>query len=232
MTDRTSQGGTDESQADSLSGGRRQLARKVTIERILSAAARVFARSGYEGATMTDIAKEARLPKANVNYHFRDKRVLYRRVLQEVQSLWSDPLELFSAETDPAVALDRYIRAKIDLARRFPVESRVFANEMIHGAPFIGTYLRGAYNRRLDRVWKTFDAWTAAGLINPIDPKHLMLVLWAATQSYADHAVSVAALFGQTEIPESEFEAAKAQLSAIIIGGIGARNGRRLNTTK
>src|SRR5262249_7212178 len=158
---------------------------------------KIFARAGYEGATMTDIALEARLPKPNVNYYFREKRILYRRVLHIVQARWAEPLDLFLPERDPAEVLEAYIRAKIDLARRYPLESRVFANEMIHDAPFIGAYLRGAYNRRLEKVWKTFDAWIASDVIDPIDPKHLMLFLWAATQTYADHAVQVAALFGR-----------------------------------
>ncbi len=105
------------------SNGRRDESRQVIVQRILDAAAKVFAHAGFNGATMTDIAQEADLPKPNVNYYFRDKLVLYRRVLHDVQAIWSEPLELFRPDADPSQTLESYIRAKLDLARRFPIES-------------------------------------------------------------------------------------------------------------
>jgi len=176
------------------------------------------------------IALAAELPKANINYYFQDKTVLYRRVLSEVQDIWAEPLGLFEPESDPVETLERYITAKIELARRYPIESRVFASEMIHGAPFIANYLRTDYNRKIAKVFETFDNWIRKGLIDPIDPKHLLLQIWAATQTYADHEPQVAALLGTTTIAEQEYNAASEQLSSMVIKGIGAkrlRPGRR-----
>lgn len=213
---------TAKKRADTLNG-RRDESRQVIVQRILDAAAKVFAHAGFNGATMTDIAQEADLPKPNVNYYFREKLVLYRRVLHDVQAIWSEPLELFQVDADPAETLASYIRAKVDLARRYPIKSRVFANEMIHGAPFIAHYLRTEYNRKIARVWETFDAWIADGLIDPIDPKHLMIQIWAATQTYADHEAQVTALLGSRTIADAEYEAATSQLAAMVIKGVGAR---------
>ncbi len=94
---------------------------------------------------------------------------------------------------------------------------------MIHGAPFIGHYLRTDYNRKIARVWEVFDTWIADGLIDPIDPKHLMIQIWAATQTYADHEPQVTALLGSQTIADVEFEAAAAQLAAMVIKGLGVR---------
>ena len=210
--------------------GRRREARQANLQRILAAAAQVFSQAGYDGATMTDIAEAAGLPKPNVNYYFREKLVLYRRVLRDVQAMWLEPLQLFRPEADPVEALEAYIRAKISLARRLPIESRVFANEMIHGAPFIGQYLRTEYNRQIAPVWETFEAWINEGLIDPIDPKHLMIQIWAATQTYADHEPQVLALFGGSALPESEYDAAARQLVALVVKGIGARSKRPLRS--
>lgn len=209
-----------------LGGVRRDDSRQAITERILQAAARVFAHAGFDGATMTSIALEANLPKPNVNYYFRDKLVLYRRVLHDVQTIWLKPLDLFHPDADPAETLEAYIRAKLDLSRRFPVESRVFANEMLQGAPLIGNYLRGDYNRRIAGVWETFRSWASQGLVDPVDPKHLMIQLWAATQTYADHGPQVEALLGTKGIAAAEFEAAAAQLAAMTIKGIGARRSK------
>lgn len=203
--------------------GRREDTRQANLQRIMRAAAQVFSQSGYDGATMTEIAQLAGLPKANVNYYFRDKRVLYRRILNEVQDVWLEPLNLFRSEAGPAEVLEEYIYAKINLARDYPVESRLFANEMIRGAPFIGHYLRTEYNRRIEKVWETFRVWIAEGLIDPIDPKHLMIQIWAATQTYADHEPQVTALLGTRQIPDQEFEAAARQLATVVVRGIGAK---------
>ena len=229
MTERTSK---KSSAAASAPAGRRDESRQAIVERIVRAAAKVFAHAGFDGATMTDIAQEADLPKPNVNYYFRDKLVLYRRVLHDVQAIWAEPLDLFHPDADPAETIEAYIRAKLDLSRRFAIESRVFANEMLHGAPLIGHYLRTDYNRRISRVWETFESWASKGLIDPVDPKHLMIQLWAATQTYADHEPQVSALLGAKDVADVEFEAAAAQLAAMVVKGIGVTRPRAQRRAK
>lgn len=48
-----------------------------TRERVLQAAGRIFARYGFEGATVRDICAEADVNVASVNYHFGSKETLY-----------------------------------------------------------------------------------------------------------------------------------------------------------
>ena len=53
-----------------------------TRERLLKAAARLFADRGFNKVTVRDICRAARANVAAVNYHFGDKLGLYREVLQ------------------------------------------------------------------------------------------------------------------------------------------------------
>ncbi len=53
-------------------------------ERILSAAAGEFAARGFDGAKVDRIAKQARLNKAMLYYHFKNKAALYRAIIEEL----------------------------------------------------------------------------------------------------------------------------------------------------
>ena len=120
------------------SNGPRRAARRAMEDRILDAAAEIFSQTGYEGATMAEIAVAADLPKANIHYYFKSKSLLYRQVLNKILATWLDQMAALTADRDPADTLKQYIEAKVELSRLYPVPSRVFANEILHGAPFLG----------------------------------------------------------------------------------------------
>ena len=110
--------------------------------RILAAAEQIFAETGFSGATTAMIAAKARLPKANLHYYFGTKRRLYRAVLQRILDAWLASGDGIRPEADPATAFADYIAAKIEASRRRPYASKVFANEILHGAPEVEDYLR------------------------------------------------------------------------------------------
>jgi TetR/AcrR family transcriptional regulator len=208
----------------SRGGGVREAKRKENETRVLDAAAQVFAKSGFDGATINQIATRADMPAATVHYYFATKEILYRRVLYDIQDLWAEPLALFAVDAMPSEALRAYIRAKIMLARDYPIQSRVFANELLRGAPYLEGYLRINYNEKIQHVWDVFDTWMSRGLIDPIEPKGLMLTIWAATQTYADFEVQVRAVLRKDQLETTDYETAIEQLSRIVIKGIGARD--------
>ena len=112
-------------------GGR---TRRLNEERILGAAEAVFAEAGFNGASMQAIAEKAGLPKANLHYYFGTKEGLYRALLANILDMWVDAFDHFVPERDPAAALTAYVRDKMRWSRTRPLASKVFANEVIHGA--------------------------------------------------------------------------------------------------
>lgn len=56
----------------------RQIQREQTRDQILAAAVKIFARSGYEAASLARIAGEAGVKKALVQYHFSTKQRLWQ----------------------------------------------------------------------------------------------------------------------------------------------------------
>jgi TetR/AcrR family transcriptional regulator len=201
----------------------KQAIRQGNEARILEAAEAVFATRGFSGATTAEIAKRAGVPKANLHYYFRTKRALYRAVLDDILSLWLDATASITPEADPAAALKRYIEAKVAYSRLRPYASKVFANELLHGAPEIKGFLGGAMKRLVDDKAKVIEGWIDAGRIVPIDPYHLFFVLWAATQTYADFDCQVAAVLGKKKLSPADHARAAETVSALVLRGLGLK---------
>lgn len=163
---------------------------------ILRAAEQVFARSGFAGATMQDIAQAAACPKSTVHYYFSTKEALHRAVLDDILATWLEGTEGLVPEADPREALTQYVRHKMALAFARPEASRVFANELLHGAPQLNAVLTHDLHALVREKAAVIDGWIAAGRMAPVDSTHLFISLWAMTQTYADFEVQVAAVLG------------------------------------
>lgn len=180
---------------------------------ILGGAERVFARAGFGGATMAQIAEEAGVPKPNLHYYFGNKRDLYRAVLNRVLHDWLDPIDVITADAEPRAALETYIRRKMALAFERPDASRVFANELLHGAPVVGELLRTDLRAIVLEKSGVIDSWIAAGKIAAVDSKHFFFTIWASTQTYADFDVQIQAVIG----PEATLPAAQTRATEHIL---------------
>jgi TetR/AcrR family transcriptional regulator len=202
-------------------GGIRQRSRASIERRILDAAESVFAEAGFNGATTAEIARRAGIPKANLHYYFKTKDDLYEQVLTGIVNTWLHTADEITAEADPAHALAHYITAKIELAREQPIPSRVFANEVIHGAPHLGTYLGSELRSWVEAKAKVIRGWITAGKMREVDPRHLLFMIWASTQTYADFAAQISAVLGRDQLSQQEYKAVARQVTEIILRGCG-----------
>lgn len=212
---------TEEADAEREAPRRKEHIRNAAVADILAAAEAVFARAGFAGATMAEIADGAGVPKANLHYYFRTKASLYQAVLDNTLTLWLSETDGITMDADPATALGDYIRAKMRLTATHPDASRVFANEMLHGAPQIGDYLRNELKALVDEKSKAIEHWAKQGKIDPIDPRHLFFTIWAATQTYADFQPQVCAVLGKSKISRAELDRATDQLVTLVLKGCG-----------
>jgi len=206
------------SERDDAAKGQIRLANESAI---LRAAEQVFARAGFGGATMADIAETAGLPKANLHYYFGNKRDLYAAVLNSVLRDWLDPTDALRADANPTQALTTYIRLKMDLARMRPDASRVFANELLHGAPVVGDALRHELHDLVQQKAAVIDGWIASGKMAPVDSIHLFFTIWAATQTYADFDVQIRAVLGKEEMEDADRQRATQHVVSLILRGCG-----------
>ena len=189
--------------------------------RILKAAEEVFATAGFSGARTAAIAQRAGVPKANLHYYFGTKEALYRRLLENLLEVWRGMGDSIRPEADPAQAFAAYIAAKVEHSRRRPYASKVFANELLHGAPQLRSYLRHALRRWVAAKATVIEGWVAAGRMAPIDSRHLFFTIWAMTQTYADFDVQVAAVLGRQRLAARDYQAATALITRLVLRGAG-----------
>jgi len=195
--------------------------RQANEAHILAAAERVFAGAGFAGATMAAIADAARLPKANLHYYFGNKQALYRAVLARTLEDWLVPTHGITPKADPRVAIETYIRAKMALSAQRPHASRVFANELLHGAPVVKGLLGTELRELVQIKAAVIQGWIRTGRMAPVDPVHLFFTIWAATQTYADFGVQVSAVLGRAELGASDYDRATEHVVSLILRGCG-----------
>ena len=197
------------------------LIRQTNEALILSAAEQVFARAGYGGATMAAIADLSGLPKANLHYYFGSKDVLYRAVLARTLNDWLVPTHGITPHADPRVALEQYIRVKMALSAERPDGSKVFANELLHGAPVIKGLLANDLRQLMLEKAAVVQGWIDAGRMAPVDPLHLFFTIWAATQTYADFDEQIKAVLGRKELTAKDHAQATEHVVGLILRGCG-----------
>ncbi len=171
---------------------------------------------------MQKIADAAGLPKANLHYYFSTKEKLYRRVVQDIFEIWLHAADSFDNAPDPATAIAAYIDAKMEISRHHPFGSKVWATEVMHGAPVIQDYLETTLRAWTDGRIKVIQHWIDTGQIAPIDPRHLLYMLWATTQHYADFGHQIETLNAGKPLSDADWQRAKSNVKSIILRGIGA----------
>lgn len=195
--------------------------------RILEAGLEVFSVEGYAGATVDGIARAAGLSKPNLLYYFASKEAIYRALLDRLLQDWLEPLRALDADGEPVDEVLAYVRRKLRLARDFPRESRLFAGEILRGAPIVMDVLKGELRTLLDAQAHVIGGWMDAGHLARSDPHHLVISIWALTQHYADFEAQVGAVLGGGRDPWAEAEAQVELVFRRILEPAGAARGAR-----
>ena len=190
---------------------------------ILAAAEKVFAEAGYGGATMQLIADLAGLPKANLHYYFPTKEALYRQVVEKIFQIWLEAADAFDEADGPREGLGAYIDAKMEISRRQPAGSKVWAFEVMHRAPIIQDYLETTLMEWTKGRAQLIQGWIEDGQMDPIDPQILLNMIWATTQHYADFSHQIEVLNGSQPLSDEQWNAAKADVKNIILKGLGVK---------
>jgi TetR/AcrR family transcriptional regulator len=191
---------------------------RAKTEAILEAALEVFSTHGFRGATLDQVAEAAGLSKPNLLYYFASKEEIHRVLLERLLDAWLEPLRRIDPAGDPLAEIDAYVRRKLEMSRDFPRESRLFANEVLQGAPRIAEALSGPLRALVDEKAAALRGWAAEGRIAPIDPHHLIFSIWAVTQHYADFDAQLRAVLGTAD--GARFEDAARFLSGLYARGL------------
>ena len=176
---------------------------------------------GFKGASIKRIAERAGLPRANIHYYFDNKTDLYQQLLNQILDVWNARFDTFDESDDAKTALSAYIRAKVMYSKTDPEGSRLFASEIIHGAPHLKPYLDDEFKQWVKRKTRVIEAWIMQGKIKPVNPLHLLFLIWSATQHYADFETQILTIMNRGEYEEEDVEHISEFLCTIIIRGCG-----------
>lgn len=173
---------------------------------ILEGALSAFSTNGFRGATIDQIAEAAGLSKPNVLYYFGSKDEIHKALLTTLLDLWLAPMLGIDPEGEPLDEVLRYVSTKLQMSRDYPRESRLFAYEILQGAPHLSEILGGRLRELVDQTVAILAGWIEAGRLAPVEPRHLIFSVWALTQHYADFEVQVRAVLGPGHDPYAEAE--------------------------
>ena len=195
--------------------------RRKNIEKILLAAEKVFAEQGYAGTKMADIAQQAQLPRSNLHYYFSTKDELYREVLVNLLDTWGLEGACFEKFDDPRVVLTSYIMEKMNHSRTRPHGSKLWANEIMRGAPMFQDMLDEHMAKGAKLMEQKIRQWVDEKRINPVEPSALLYMIWASTQHYADFDYQVCALNGHQPLSDQQYHQAVQTITSVILRGVG-----------
>ena len=160
-------------------------------KRIMDAALIVFSENGYRGATLDQIAAESGLSKPNILYYFEGKQNIHLALLSQLMSAWLAPLDALDPDGEPLEELLSYMQRKLAMSRQYPRESRLFANEILQGAPRITPHLQERLKPLFEEKAQVIQVWIDQGKLAMVDPQHLLFSIWATTQHYADFETQI-----------------------------------------
>ena len=188
-------------------------------EKILRAAVGLFADKSFHGTHVKEIARVSGLPKTNVYYYFPTKESIYTAVIERLIEGWDRAFEHIVPEHEPREAIAAYIRAKLEYSRRYATESRFFANEILRGAQFLERRQRQHIRDVTDQRAHVVEEWIRRGQMAPVDPRHFFIMLWSATQFYADFGMLAADVLNRRQLTRQDFDAAAETMTRVILDG-------------
>jgi AcrR family transcriptional regulator len=149
-----------------------------TEERIKAAAAKIFMEKGFDGTTTRDIAKEAGLNSALMNYYFRSKEKLFAGVFSEMCELFFQGMtEILSKELSFKDKILALIDHDFKIFRENPALSNFILNELHRNPDRLLDITKKATEFRNSVIVQQFNEAVAAGEVREIDINHILLLI-------------------------------------------------------
>ena len=107
------------------------------------------------------------------------------------------------------------------LSAQRPDGSKVFANEMLNGAPVVKNILTTELRPLVVEKAAVIQRWIDDGRMAPVDATHLFFTIWAATQTYADFDVQVCAVLDRKALSKKDHFRATEHVVSLLMRGCG-----------
>ena len=140
-----------------------------TRQRLIDAAARLFARKGYAASSVAAIGEEAGVSRGLVNFHFTTKEKLLHAVIEQLAGELQEGMFPADPPSDPLAALAVLIGAHHDfLVQRSDRARLLFRLQAEALDPELGLHaFADLHQRWVERTRPWWDAAVADGRIDP-----------------------------------------------------------------
>lgn len=156
-----------------------------TRERIIDAAQAIFARDGFVGAKMQEIADRVGIQRPSLFYHFKNKEALFvaahEQVFARIEPVFRESL---APNGDPFVQLDRVSRAVLAVMAEEPDFARMVARTSVDRHPAAVKIVRTYLQPLVDLSVGFVKEGQRRGVFADIDPFFFTLNSWGAALIY------------------------------------------------
>lgn len=143
---------------------------RVRVERIMEAAADVFAEAGFAQTSMDAIAEASGTSKGGLYFHFPTKRVLFLALLERVAQLLQRRIaEAMAVEMSPSAKLDAAIRVMLRTFAHHRALARLFLIDAWGAGQEVHQRLLDIQNRFVALIGDQLRWAIADGVIAPVD---------------------------------------------------------------
>lgn len=156
-------------------------------DKILDAAEALFAKRGYAGIGLSEVAEVVGLRKSSLFHHFRNKPELYAAVVGRILARIEDRLiRSLAAGGDPGARLERWIDDLIDMLAENPTWARLLLRSLFEDDDLSEETADGVLaNDTTTRIFGSASALLregmSAGLFRVANVQHLLLTLVGMT---------------------------------------------------
>lgn len=189
-------------------------------DRIRAAAISEFASNGLLGASTQRIADRAGITKTRLHYYISSKEELYQDALEHVTGAWVDLFDVISTTESPRAFIASYIDQKLRFCLDHPDMVRLFAKEVMRGAPMLLDRFKRSRDT-MQRAAALINGWADAGLIRRVDPVLLQFHIWAMTEHYALRQSEVQFMLGLTSPDDLDIDLVVREMTAFVSAGLG-----------
>lgn len=207
-------------------------------EKILDAAERLFARRGFSGVGLRELAEAAGISKSGLLHHFRGKTELYAAVAGRIlQHFEQRTIQALASGGDPLERFDRWLDAMIDTLAEQPTRARLLLRSLFEDDDLAGeSEEEKAVDRTIHRLFSHVARLLREGMeqgtfrLSSI-PHTLQSLVGLLVYHFASGE------FGETLLQQSLFSPAAVRkrreaVKALLYGGILARPRVAEATTK
>lgn len=156
---------------------------------ILDEATELFARHGYDGTSLNDIAAGVGIKRPSLLHHFPSKDELYGEVFERLLSDWVEEVE--RAMAVPGTGWDRFsgvLSAGFDLFCTHPAYVRLIRREALEGGERLGIDLMGVVSPLFEAATLWLEGEMVAGRFRKVDARHVLITAYATLLGYVSDA--------------------------------------------